>query len=308
VTVSDDEGGRFEEEGAAPVAAALGVDHEVIDASPDEYPRQWAERAHDVEYQFVDHAWLVPLAQRIEGVDTAVPDGYALDTLLQAGAHFYTPEILNPKRPRHASQALFERLRRYGHAQLALTEPLQRPLLARTQAQFLRETRQFEGHPWQATLTVYASRTVRGISCYPSGLLGSRAQILLPGTSDEVIAAALSVTPSQEERQPLHDAVLERLSPAAAELPSTHDMQRSAPYLPRRWCSPPSVEAHRARIESGPLAPFVSPPLNAWLAGETTDELSPDLRLGMEAISLFHAWWERYRDRLRDVDPADLAC
>ena len=71
ITVDDDEGGRFEEDHAAPVARALGVAHEELRGRAEDYPRDWDERARRVEYQFVDHAWLVPLAQRIAGAPRA---------------------------------------------------------------------------------------------------------------------------------------------------------------------------------------------------------------------------------------------
>lgn len=57
---------------------------------------------------------------------------------------------------------------------------------------------------------------------------------------------------------------------------------------------------------NGPLASHLSPELREWLSAPRRGELSPDLRLGMEAVSLLHSWWHRYRDRLREVDPADL--
>jgi hypothetical protein len=63
---------------------------------------------------------------------------------------------------------------------------------------------------------------------------------------------------------------------------------------------------HRELLGDGPLAPHVSPDLRRWLSSPQRGELSPDLRIGMEAISLFHSWWRRYRDVLKPVDVADL--
>jgi hypothetical protein len=306
VTVSDDEGAMFEEDLAAPVAAALGVRHELRGATLDEYPGEWEERAARVEYQFVDHAWLVPFARRLAPVETPVPDGYAIDTLLQGGTHFYAPETYDQQRPRRASLALFEQLQRFGRAQMALAEPLRAPLMARARDCFLAAARRFEGHPSQPTLSLYTTRTVRGVSNYPVGLLGSRCQILTPGVGDAVATAALSVEPAQKDGDRLFPAVFERLAPAVGAFPSTKDTPRAAPSLPRRWRSPPALAAHRRRLASGPLADHLAPELRDWL-GSPQGELSTDLRLGMEGISLFHAWWSRYRDRLREADARDLA-
>ena len=59
-------------------------------------------------------------------------------------------------------------------------------------------------------------------------------------------------------------------------------------------------------IADGPLAAHVSPQLQSWLDAPKRGELSADLRIGMETLSLFHAWWGRYRGRLREVDAEEL--
>lgn len=62
-------------------------------------------------------------------------------------------------------------------------------------------------------------------------------------------------------------------------------------------------------VRRGPSSGAVldpSPELRAWLAAPEGVELSGDLRLGMEAVSLFHAWWSRYRNRLREADAGEL--
>ena len=306
LTVGDDEGDTFEEDLAAPVAAALGVPHERLGAIPEAYPEDWEERARRVEYQFVDHAWLVPLARHLEGVDSPVPDGYALDMLLQSDTHFYSPETLEHHPGRQAGRAMFDSLRRYGKAHLALAEAFHEPVVARARERFLAASRPFEGHPSQAVLTFYATRTVRGVSTYPTGLLGEGAQMLTPGACDRVATPALSATSAAKRDNRMFRAAFDCLAPQVGRLPSTATAARSAPRLPRRWRSDAAVEMHRRSIGDGPLAPHVSPDLTAWLAAPERGELPGDLRLGMEAVSLFHAWWRRYRDRLREVDGGDL--
>lgn len=305
VTVSDDEGAPFEEDLAAGVAATLGVRHERLAGRVDDYPADWEERARRVEYQFVDHAWLVPLARRIAGAASPVPDGFALDTLMQTGARFHTPEVLDLSDPRASSAALFDSLRRYGQAHLAFAERFHRPILERSRAQFISIAKPFEGHPSQPNLELYASRTVRGVSAYPGGLLGGNAQVFVPGAQDDVAAAILAVSSTAKGAAGLQAAVQRCVDPRIAALPSTGDTPRTEPHLPRRWRSTPAVDAHRDRLASGPLTRHLSPELKAWL-DEPSGELSPDLRLGLEAASLLHAWWARYKDRLMDVEATDL--
>lgn len=306
ITVDDDEGGRFEEEHAAPVASALGVAHEELRGRAGDYPADWEERALRVEYQFVDHAWLVPLAHRIAGVRAPVLDGGVIDVTFQAGDRFYTAASLDTRRPRAASEALFETVRRYGHAQLALAEPLRAPLLARAREQYMAEMRRFEGHRSQGILGVYWTRTVRGTSSYPSGLLGANAQVIVPGARDAVASAALSIPPEAKRGGHLHPAVFERLAPRVAALPATTGSERAAPRMARRWRSEAAVAAYRGLLAEGPLAAHVAPELRAWLEAPSRGELDGHLRMGMEAIALLHAWWWRYRGSLREVDAGEL--
>ncbi|HEY5815306.1 MAG TPA: asparagine synthase-related protein [Solirubrobacterales bacterium] len=306
LTVGDDEGAPFEEDLAAAVAGTLGVEHERIGALVEDYPADWEERARRVEHQFVDHAWLVPLARRIAGTGSPVLDGIALDTLMQTGTRFHTPEVLDLSDPRTSSEALFESLRRYGQGQLALAEGLRQPILERSRAQFIAVAKPFEGHPSQPNLALYASRTVRGISTYPGGLLGAGAAVLVPGAQDPVASAILAVPSAAKGAAGLQAAVQRLVDPRVAELPSTGEMPRATPHLPRRWRSEPALAAHRRRLAEGPFTPYLSPDLLGWLNDPGRGELTPDLRLGMEAVSLLHSWWHRYREHLREVNPIDL--
>ena len=304
LTVPDDEGDTHEEDLAAPVAGAFGVPHERLQADIAGYPSDWEERARRVEYEFVDHAWLVPLSRRLAGGSTPVPDGFAIDTFLAVGNHFLAPESSDHRKPRAAMKALFDTLRRYGQAELALQERFRKPLLSRTRAEFLKTTRRFAGHPNQAFLALYSTRSLRGVSTYATKLLGDSAWMAMPGASDPFARAALSLTAEAKAGGALYPAIQEILAPKTAGLPSTAGAPRRAPHLPRRWCSPPAQEMHRELLSEGPLASHLSPDLRAWIDGEDGDP--GPLRLGVESISLLHSWWRRYRDHLKEVDPEDM--
>jgi hypothetical protein len=305
LTVSDDEGGRFEQDLAAPVAGKLGVPWEEIGAGAESYPAEWEERARRVEHQFVDHAWLVPLAHSVEGRSAPVLDGFALDSLQQTGARFHTPEVVGPSSPRAGSRALFDSLRRYGLAHQALEPRFEAPLIERARSQFEAVVRPLEGHPSQPVLSLYATRTVRGIATYPCGLLGRGAQVLAPACDDRVASALLSIPSSVKHEGSVHPLIQAHLAPQLDGMPSTSDASRAAPFLARRWRSEPALAMHRGYLADGPLAPYLAAELRSWLA-EPKGELSSHLRLGMEAISLFHCWWQRYRDRLREADALEL--
>ncbi len=306
VSVGDDEGGTFEEDLAAPVAAALGLERDVLRPAAANYPRNWLTRARLVEYQFADHAWLVPLSRHLAQQTLPVSDGFAIDALLGRGSRFFTPATLDGSDPRRASLALFDSMRRYGQAHRALAEHLREPAVARARDLFIEVAEEFEGHHSQATLIFYRTRTVRGIACYPTGLLGQRASIVAPAASLDFALATLSATGAARADDGLYRATFEALAPAVGRLPSTTDTPRPVPHRPRLWCADPAVAAHRERLAHGPLAGLVAPELTAWLDDSPRPGLDPDLRMGLEGISLLHAWWQRYRGQLREVDVKDL--
>lgn len=305
LTVSDDEGARFEQEQAEPVARRLGVPWEEIGAEADAYPADWEERARRVEHQFVDHAWLVPLARRVETGPRPVLDGFALDSLQQTGARFHNADVVAPPNPRAGTRALFDSLRQYGLTHEALAPRFQAPLVERTRTQFEAAVQPFEGHPSQPILALYATRTVRGISTYPCGLLGQGAEVLAPACDDRVATALLSMPSSVEHEGSVHPLIQAHLASQLDGMPSTGDTPRTPPALPRRWRSEPALAMHRRNLEDGPLTPHLAPLLLDWLR-QPEGELSPHLRLGMEALSLFHSWCHRYRERLREINPEDL--
>jgi hypothetical protein len=307
-TVPDDEGDTHEEDLAAPVAGAFGVRHERLAGALADYPADWEERARRVESEFVDHAWLVPLADRVAGLEVPVPDGFAIDVFLSAGRHFYLPETLDTRNPRAAAAALFETLRRYGKAEQALAEDLRGPVAARAREQFLAIARRFDGNPNQAFLSLYSTRSLRGVTSYSTKLLGDRCQTVTPGATDSYVRAALSLAGAEKDGGRFYRAVFERLDPEVAKLPSTAEAPRQPAHLPRRWCSPVAAEAHRSSLLDGPLTPHLSPELRAWIEGPADAEPVGDLRLGVESIHLLHSWWRRYREWLRDVEPTDLRC
>ncbi len=306
VSVSDDEGAAFEEDLAAPVAATLGLEWDVLRAAAANYPRNWLTRARLVEYQFADHAWLVPLSRHLAQQSLPVSDGFAIDVLLGRGKRFLTPETQDASDPRRATRALFDSMRRYGKAHRALVEHLHEPVLARARDLFNEVASEFEGHHSQSTLTFYRTRSVRGVACYPTGLLGQRASIVAPGVSLDFALASLSATDAAQADDGLYRATFEALAPEIGRMPSTSDTPRPAPRRPRLWRADPAVAAHRDRLAHGPLAGLVAPGLKAWLQDAPRPELDPDLRLGLEGISLLHAWWERYRGQLREVEVKDL--
>lgn len=306
ISVSDDEGGDFEEALARPVAAALGLEVEVLRAASGNYPRNWETRARLVEHQFVDHAWLVPLSRHLGRQALPVSDGFAMDVLLGRGNRFFTPETLDRSDPHRASLALFDSVRRFGQAHFALAEHVREPLLERARGLFLEVAAEFEGAEQQAPLTFYRSRTIRGVAMYPTGLLGQRAHIVAPAASHDFAMTSFAATEAAARDDGLYAAAFDALAPEIGRMPSTTTFPRPPASRVRLWRSDPAVAAHRERVSDGPLAGVLAPELRAWLDDPDRGDPGPDLRLGLEGVSLLHSWWARYRDVLRDVDVREL--
>ncbi|HEU4738589.1 MAG TPA: hypothetical protein VFS54_05845 [Solirubrobacterales bacterium] len=306
VTVPDDEGDTHEEDLAAPVATALGVPHERLRGEVADYPAEWEQRARRVEYEFVDHAWLVPLERRLAASQAPVPDGFAIDVFASEGRNFYRRESFDTSSPQAMTRAMFEALRQYGHSHVALEESFHEPLISRTRDLYLEQARRYEGHPLQVVFTFYVNRSRRGVSTYSTKLLGDRSWTIVPGAADPFVRATLSTSLEEKADARLFRRIFELLTPQVAALPSTADVPRKQPHLPRRWCSKPAIEAHRRSLLDGPLTPHLSPRLQAWIAGEGEAETDHHLRLGIEGVSLLHSWHRQYRDHLREIDPTHL--
>lgn len=307
ITVNDDEGAEFEEGFASPVAAALGVRHELLRAQVGDYWTDWEEHHRRVEHRFVDHPWLMPLVRRVDGARAPVPDGYALDTFLLTGARFHTPEVLDTSDPRASNRALFDSLRRYGHGQAGLGERFHEAIVENARAQHEAVVEPFAGHPSQPLLALYATRTVGGVSTNPSALLGCGAPVVVPGADDAVVSPILAVSVEEKRYRRMLTALQRQLLPRLAEMESTNDVLRpERRTLPRRWCSQVAVEGHRRLVADGPLAEHVSPQLTTWLEGPGRGEISPHLRAGMEVVSFFHDWWHLYGGLVKDGDARAL--
>jgi hypothetical protein len=307
ITVNDDEGTEFEEGFASPVAAALGVKHELLRAPVEDYWTDWEEHHRRVEHRFVDHPWMMPLVRRVGGARAPVPDGYALDTFLLTGARFHTPDVLDTRDPKASNRALFDSLRRYGYGHAGLDERFHDAILDNARAQHEAVVKPFAGHPSQPLLALYATRTVGGVSTNPSALLGVDTPVVVPGAQDAVVSPILAVPAEEKQYRTMLTALQRQLMPRLAELESTNDVLRAEQRtLPRRWCSEVAIEGHRRLVADGPLAEHVSPQLTAWLGDPARAEISPHLRAGMEVVSFFHDWWRLYGGLVRDSDASAL--
>lgn len=103
--------------GSSPVAAELGVRHELLRAPAEDYWTDWEEHHRRVEHRFVD-----------------------------------TAEVLDTSDPKASNRALFDGLRRYGHTHEGLDERFHGAILDNARHQCEAVVKPFTGHPSQPLL------------------------------------------------------------------------------------------------------------------------------------------------------------
>ena len=307
ITVDDDEGGRFEEDHAAPVASILGVGHEELRGRAGGLPRRLGRARAPGR---------VPVRRpRLDGPARPAPRRRAGPGDRRRGDRRHLPgrrSLLHRGQPRHQPPPRRER------GPVRDRAPLRpRPAGAR------------RGPPCPAARA--GARAVHGgdealrgpsVAGHPRGLLdpnGPR-DLELPDRAARSIGArdrpgserrarlsgALDPAGDQARRPPLSGRA--RAAGAGDRAPARdHGLGAHAGATRRRWCSEPAVAAYRELLAEGPLAGQVAPELRAWLETPSRGELDGHLRMGMEAVALLHAWWRRYRDSLGEVDAGELA-
>jgi hypothetical protein len=251
----------------------------------------------------------MPLADALSERPGVATDGLALDTLAQAGDAYYTESMIQPDGSPAAAQELWTSLlgQVMRHAtRRALSPQIDDELKSLARRQFMAEANRFRGHPAEVVLTFYATRTVRGISLTPHTVFGADMTTITPCTDHGVAAALLATRPSEKFHARIYRALFDKANPTVGALPSTHD-RRTPPAITRarRGLSTAAVSGYERVLESGPLERMLSPEIRRHLADGTLGEglADPTLHRGVLAVTLFHLWYERYRDRLVGDDP-----
>jgi hypothetical protein len=307
-TTNGEIGTDRDERFAAVVAAAFGVPNEVV---PGVVERFW-EEAHmgwlGTDYQLVGHPWRYPIITRLRGRPVTMVDGLALDTLAQPGERFVTGAVLRARTAHEAARALWQQLKRRNRRRgvSALAPPLASAFKARARRQLFAATERFAGHPALGLLTVYRVRTVTGISLATTGVFGAEFDVVTPFSDDPVVRAVLRVPPAEKFESRLYHELFVALDPLLDRLPSTNDPLEMHPFTrtPQRREAPANAAGFQTLLLDTPLAPFLRAKTLRVL-GRPDRGRPPKIPLNFLGPSVFGAWYARYRDRLREVDPRD---
>jgi asparagine synthetase B (glutamine-hydrolysing) len=294
--------GRDEDERlASRAAAAVAVPHAVLDIELDGYWRD-AERvalASDFQ-QALEWAWIVPLARASENESESIlVDGLAGDILVR-GKYDHgdpaddTPEFLwqSQQGPRKLRRFLRRRLRD------AIDD------LARGQLMAVRA--RVAGHRSAASLTVYQTRTTRGMSAGVA-TLSEQIPTVAPFTADAVARAAISCPPAAKLGRGLQSEAIAQLAPALTGTPLTSPEPRGPRTLPRRRLSDATLAGFQDLLRESEFRPWFRPELNEALDAPSPKALG-EMRPArvINGLALHALWMRRYGDRLVATSPRKL--
>jgi Asparagine synthase len=309
LTVDHDGGTDREIAIATEVASILRVPHEVATGAADGYWRDMVMRTERVDYQLVRPPWRVPEIEPLMRVPAPVIDGLALDALAMPGERFFTREAIAANGNDAAARGLWKRLKamQSKRGSSALDPKLARALWAASRRQFLAGSAPYRGNPNRLPLTFYRTRLARGIALSVHRILGTDLPMATPLMDDEAVRALLAIRPEEKYGGRIYYSLFEALEPALAAVPTT-SMGEPPPgrRLPRRSQTAAVAETYAERLRSGPLAPFVRNRIHRILSRHRAGKRNPRVPRAVLGPAVFSLWHERYRDRLREVDPRDV--
>ena len=306
VTANLDDGRDDDERMATPVASALGVPHRVLDSPSEAFWADMREHARRTDYQRVDRPRFVALARGLSGGPGVVTDGLGGDVLLQPGDR-YIPKKAVTAPPGQSVRPIWLRVARLEPIAATFDERLARPLTALARRQFKRQAAELAGSPSEALLTVYRTRTLRGISLAPVAVVGADVRTVTPFLDPEVATALLRVKPEDKFGSRLYRAAFNALNPSIGALPSTNDQRPPARRaMPHRERSEESMAAYARLLRASPFAEDLAPAARRLLDAGAIADLFRTTNINMlRALAIFGLWLERYSDRLGAIDPAD---
>jgi hypothetical protein len=258
------------------------------------------------DYQTTHHGWFMPLARRLREGSHSMLDGLAGGIFVKG--HFVTGPMLELRTRRDRLALLWDYLSNAGSLSEVLSERTSAALTRLALRSFQREAGALAASPAQLSLTAYRTRTLRGISLAPTSILGAEATVLTPFTDDRVARAALGIAPERKLDGGLYREVLTAVNPAVGALPSTNDAAET-PEQPtgNREIKRGALQGFGERLESTPLRAEVDP--RVMKSGKRLRKILDSSKSAhvIRALALMAMWQERYRDRLAEIRPEELA-
>lgn len=251
-TTSKDSGTAWEELVARQVAGILGLPHHLVQADARGFARDLDAYAVAVDHQTPYHVWLLALTQALSSTSATTLDGLG-------GGVFFGGAFPPTRGPGDAHEYRAAQLTRYLRAAPGVLRPeVEAQLEDRTRAGFEQLARPLKGHPEVDALTAYLTRTLPGISLGPYGLVSGATTVATPFLDPDVVAASLRIAPERRRHRALYPSLLERWSPALAQLPTIAEPAPQRRRRPRRSTARATATAFRDRLPQHPVGELLS--------------------------------------------------
>lgn len=308
-TTSPDDGWDEDIALAGPVARSLRMKHHVEVPPEDAFHRHATATRRRVQYQTWMHAWLSPLARRLQNTGAPLIDGLAGDVLLKS--LFVSTETASISDRTERMRSVWKALSAgAGLANDAVFTPELRSFVAENSwANFGRATDHIPDEPTDATLAVLLTRTMRGVGSSPLWVFGPENDVRLPFVNPTVISAALATPISSKADGAFYRQVLSDVATDVALLPSTNDGLPKAERGFRRQASASSLAWMAELITSSDDAlGLLTNNMRGAVLNDSTElarvsAYSAPLRM-LQFASMFAEWQRDYRSVLSDVGDA----
>jgi hypothetical protein len=311
-TVNTDLGDDIEQQIAAEVATALGLQHRLVDRPKRRFSAQFEETVQMVGHETQPHLPMAWLADRFRDEPGVIVDGIAGDMLIKGlmtlvkGREDVTEEMILSTSGAQLVSFLASTTstpRRRAAAFSAAAGPV---FAALAEHALAREASRFDGHPSASLLTLYWTRTRRYISPSPVSILGRDHAVAMPFADHELAMHALSVSPRAKVGGALYRDLLRQLDPRVGPMASTNDKLTFKPEWRRRvQRGPMARQTYAGILTRSPLRPWLSPTLEeALTSGRLGLLVRPPMMLReLHAICGLSLLTERFAGRMDPTLP-----
>jgi hypothetical protein len=303
-TVNADSGSDREERLARAVADAVGYEHVMAPVDADSYADDFRERARLVDYQWLSHPWMLPLGRALAGEGAIAPHGLPMNAMLE-------------RDPGHGGEAIFGPGREAARGVFRTLAPSRRlPLFVAPAGEEMRSVARkhlveiadgFDEHPMRPALIHLRIRSVRGIALGPIDTLGNFIPVAAPFLAGPLGSACMRAAPEAKDETRIYAELFGRIDPKLWKLPSTRDPESSQAAKPARRAGPEAVRAVCEAALASPLSPCLTD-----VARQRIERNDPELLVGgpqrkhLFALAMMGLWFERYGERLAEIDLGGL--
>ncbi len=289
-TTSKDAGTAWEELIARRVARELHLSHRIQQPDAAAFADDMVDYSRTVGYQTSYHVWLNHLVRGLQRRAGTVLDGLGGGVFF--GGAFPPTFGLGSAHERRFAQSI-----RYLRSAPGVLRPeVEEQLTERVRAGFDEVTRPLVGHREVDALSAYLIRTLPGISLGPFGLVARYARTATPFLAHRVVRASAAIPAKDRRDRRLYPALLRRIAPTVADLPTAQEPPPRDRRRPQRGASVRTATAMRASLTAHAVGELLHPDLRhaevkVW---QRHLESKADQHV-LRSLWMLALWLDRYR-------------